>query len=330
MDLIKQIHDKARGAKKVIVLPESNDKRMLAATEIIYKEGLADIVLLGDPYVINKSNTEGYDLSKAFVINPSTSDKLMEYGKAYYEMRKSKGITMDETVELMKNPLYYACMMVKLGDADGMVAGAANTTGDVFRPAFQIIKTAPGISVVSSAFIMVVPDESFGDNGIIFFADCAINPEPTAEQLAEIAISTAKNAKVLAGLEPRVAMLSFSTMGSASHQLVDKVAQATKIAKEKAPDLQIDGEMQADAAIVSTIGAKKAPGSSVAGKANVLVFPDLASGNISYKLVQRLAKAEAVGPVSQGMALPINDLSRGCSVEDIVNVVAITAVQAQG
>jgi phosphate acetyltransferase len=252
------------------------------------------------------------------------------YAEILVELRKKKGMTMEKAMEIVKDPLYLATLMIKAGDADGEVAGALNATGDVLRPAFQIVKTMPGISVVSGAFIMILKDKNYGDNGMMVFADCAVHPNPTASELAEIAVATAKTTKAIAQMEPRVAMLSFSTMGSAKHEMVDKVVEATRLAKEMAPEFQIDGEMQADAAIVEAIGAKKAPNSEVAGKANVLVFPTLEVGNIGYKLVQRLAGAEAVGPVLQGMAAPINDLSRGCSVSDIVNLVAITANQAAG
>ena len=246
------------------------------------------------------------------------------------ELRKSKGITKEQAEELVVNPLYLSTLMIKNGDADGEVAGAENSTGDVLRPAFQIVKTLPGISVVSGAFIMILPNDEFGDNGMLVFADCAVHPNPTASELAEIAVVTGKTTKSIAGIEPKVAMLSFSTKGSAKHEMVDKVVEATKLAKQIDPNLKIDGELQADAAIVEAIGAKKAPGSDIAGKANVLVFPTLETGNICYKLVQRMAHAEAIGPVLQGMAAPINDLSRGCSVSDIVNLVAITANQAAG
>jgi len=330
MSLMEQIWQKARSNKKKIVLAEGIEPRVLIATDKIIKEGLADIVLLGNAEKIrqiakeNNANIEG-----AEIIEPASSDKFEEYSQYFFELRKNKGMTIEKARETIKNELYYGTMMVKLGHADGMVAGSINTTGDLLRPALQIVKTSPGIKIVSSAFVMILPNKQYGDDGILLFADCAVNPNPNAEELASIAVSTAKTAKALAGIEPRVAMLSFSTKGSAKHELVDKVVEATRIAKELAPDLQIDGELQADAALVPKVGSSKAPGSNVAGKANVLVFPDLQAGNIGYKLVQRLAGAEAIGPVSQGFAKPINDLSRGCSSDDIVNVTAITAVQAQ-
>jgi len=323
------IIQKAKANKKKIVLPEGTEPRTLKAAEIVLKEGIADLVLLGKEEEI-REKAKGLDISKAEIVDPEKSPNLERYAKEYYELRKNKGMTEEEAERLMKDPMYYGCMMVKLGDVDGMVSGAIHATADVFRPAFQIIKTAPNVKVVSSAFIMEVPECKYGSDGVFIFADCAINPNPTAEELAAIAIASAHTAKVLAGIEPKVAMLSFSTKGSANHELVDKVKRATEIAKELAPDLLIDGELQVDAAIVKEVGELKAPGSPVAGQANVLIFPDLQAGNIGYKLVQRLAKANAIGPISQGLAKPVNDLSRGCSVEDIVNVIAITSVQAQG
>jgi len=329
MSVMDNIIQKAKANKKKIVLPEGTEPRTLKAAEIVLKEGIADLVLLGKEEEIRKKAKE-LDISKAEIVDPEKSPNLERYAKEYYELRKNKGMTEEEAERLMRDPMYYGCMMVKLGDVDGMVSGAIHATADVFRPAFQIIKTAPNVKVVSSAFIMEVPECKYGSDGVFIFADCAINPNPTAEELAAIAIASAHTAKVLAGIEPKVAMLSFSTKGSASHELVDKVKRATEIAKELAPDLLIDGELQVDAAIVKEVGELKAPGSPVAGQANVLIFPDLQAGNIGYKLVQRLAKANAIGPISQGLAKPVNDLSRGCSVEDIVNVIAITSVQAQG
>ncbi|MEW9081273.1 phosphate acetyltransferase [Caldanaerobacter subterraneus] len=329
MSVMDNIIQKAKVNKKKIVLPEGTEPRTLKAAEIVLKEGIADLVLLGKEEEI-REKAKGLDISKAEIVDPEKSPNLERYAKEYYELRKNKGMTEEEAERLMRDPMYYGCMMVKLGDVDGMVSGAIHATADVFRPAFQIIKTAPNVKVVSSAFIMEVPECKYGSDGVFIFADCAINPNPTAEELAAIAIASAHTAKVLAGIEPKVAMLSFSTKGSASHELVDKVKRATEIAKELAPDLLIDGELQVDAAIVKEVGELKAPGSPVAGQANVLIFPDLQAGNIGYKLVQRLAKANAIGPISQGLAKPVNDLSRGCSVEDIVNVIAITSVQAQG
>ena len=331
MSLLDQIKAKAKANPQTIVLPESVDERTIKAAVAINNEGIAKVVLLGATDAVQTSATNlGVSLEGIAVIDPVTTDKLPEYAEKLAEIRKSKGMTIDEAKGLLVNPLYFGAMMVKLGEADGMVAGAINTTGDVLRPALQIIKTTPGISTVSSCFLMILPTPEYGQDGVMIFADCAVNPNPTAEQMAEIAYASAQSAKSIGSIaEPKVAMLSFSTKGSAKHELVSKVQEATKIAKERYADLVVDGEFQADAAIVPKVGASKAPGSDVAGKCNVLVFPDLQSGNIAYKLVQRLAGAEAIGPVLQGIAKPVNDLSRGCSVEDIVNTTAITVCQAQ-
>lgn len=330
MKISQLIREKAKKNPKIIVLPEGEEPRMIKAAETIINEGLASLILLGIEENINSKAQElGVNLSnKIQIINPKASEKFEEYAESYYQLRKHKGVSLDEAYQILENPLYFGALMVYHDDADGLVAGSINATGDVFRPALQTIKTAPGINIVSSSFIMVVPDCPYGEKGIMVFADCALNPEPNAEQLADVAIASATTGKALVGFEPRVAMLSFSTKGSGKHPLVDKVIEATKIAKEKKPELLIDGELQADAALIPSIGERKAPNSKIAGKANVLIFPDLHSGNIAYKLIERLAKAEAIGPISQGMKKPVNDLSRGCSVEDIVNVVAITVLQA--
>ena len=332
MDLLQKIKANAKLHNKTIVLPEGTEERTLQATDILLEEGIAQIILIGAPEEVKSEATRlGLkNIDKATIVDPKNHDKMEAYAEILVELRKKKGMTMEKAMEVIQDPLYLATLMIKAGDADGEVAGALNATGDVLRPAFQIVKTMPGISVVSGAFIMILKDKNYGNDGMMVFADCAVHPNPTASELAEIAVATAKTTKAIAEMEPRVAMLSFSTMGSGKHEMVDKVVEATRLAKEMAPEFQIDGEMQADAAIVEAIGAKKAPNSEVAGKANVLVFPTLEVGNISYKLVQRLAGAEAVGPVLQGMAAPINDLSRGCSVSDIVNLVAITANQAAG
>lgn len=331
MDLLNQIKATAKAANKRIVLAEGTEERTLKAADIILEEGIAQLILLGDENEINRMAAEFglKNISKATIINPLTHDKKQYYAEMLCEIRKKKGMQMDEAMRLVEDPLYLATLLIKNGDADGEVAGARNATGDVLRPAFQIVKTLPGMSVVSGAFIMILKDKTYGDNGVFVFADCAATPNPSDRELAEIAVVSAKTAKAIAGIqEPKVAILSFSTKGSAKHELVDKVISATQIAHELDPNVLLDGELQADAAIVPKVGASKAPGSAIAGQANVLVFPDLQSGNICYKLVQRLAGAEAIGPVMQGMAAPINDLSRGCSVEDVVNVVAITASQA--
>ena len=331
MSAIEKIKAKARADVKHIVLPEGTEPRTVQASAKILKEGVARVTLLGNPDEVRKVAAEtGTDLTGVAIIDPATSEKSAAYADLLYELRKAKGMTPEQATELVtKNPLYYGAVMLKAGDADGMVAGAINSTGNVLRPALQIIKTAPGIKVVSSCFIMELPDPKWGDNGVMIFGDCAVIPNPTAEELAAIAIASAASGKQLVDIDPRVAMLSFSTKGSAKHENVDRVAEATRLVHELAPELNADGELQADAALVEKVGQLKSPGSPVAGKANVLIFPDLQAGNIGYKLVQRLAGAEAIGPICQGFAKPINDLSRGCSVDDIVSVVAITAVQAQ-
>ncbi len=331
MSAIEKIKAKARADVKHIVLPEGTEPRTVQASAKILKEGVARVTLLGNPDEVRKVAAEtGTDLTGVAIIDPATSEKSAAYADLLYELRKAKGMTPEQATELVtKNPLYYGAVMLKAGDADGMVAGAINSTGNVLRPALQIIKTAPGIKVVSSCFIMELPDPKWGDNGVMIFGDCAVIPNPTAEELAAIAIASAASGKQLVDINPRVAMLSFSTKGSAKHENVTKVQEATRLAHELAPDLQLDGELQADAALVESVGQLKSPGSTVAGHANVLVFPDLQAGNIGYKLVQRLAGAEAIGPIIQGLAKPVSDLSRGCSVDDIVSVVSITAVKAQ-
>lgn len=329
MSFIDTIKERAKKDKKTIVLPETMDSRIMEATEKILNENIADIILIGTVEEISKSN-QGFDISKATIINPYTSNLTEELVNELVELRKSKGLTYEDAKKLLlEDYTYYACMLVKTKHADGVVSGACHSTANTLRPALQIIKTKPGTLLVSAFFLMVVPDCNYGENGTFIFADSGLEQNPTSERLAAIAASSAETFKLLVKKEPKVAMLSHSTMGSASHADVDKVVEAVKIAKVNYPQYKIDGELQLDAAIVPEVAASKAPNSEVAGQANVLVFPDLDAGNIGYKLVQRLAKAEAYGPVCQGIAAPVNDLSRGCSADDIVGVVAITAVQAQ-
>ncbi len=326
---LDSIKNRAKQDKKTIVLPESMDRRTFEAAETILKEDIANLVIIGTPEEV-EANSKGLDISKATIIDPYTYEKTDEYLKLFVELRKAKGLTYEQAKEqALGDYMYYACLMVKAGDADGVVSGACHSTANTLRPSLQIIKTKPGVKLVSAFFVMVVPDCEYGDNGTFIFADSGLEQNPDPEKLAAIAASSAESFELLCQKEAIVAMLSHSTMGSAKHADVDKVVEATKICKANFPGIKVDGELQLDAAIVPSVGSSKAPDSEVAGKANVLVFPDLDAGNIGYKLVQRLAKAEAYGPVTQGIAMPINDLSRGCSADDIVGVVAITCVQAQ-
>ena len=327
---IERIKERAKADKKKIVLPESMDRRTFEASEKILKEDIADIVIIGTPEEIEE-NSKGLDISKAEIINPFTYEKTEEYINLFVELRKSKGLTYEDANKTaLGDYMYYACLMVKAGDADGVVSGACHSTANTLRPSLKIIKTKPGVKLLSAFFVMVVPDCEYAADGTFVFADSGLEQNPDPEKLAAIAACSAESFELLVEKEAIVAMLSHSTKGSAKHADVDKVVSATEICKAQNPNLKVDGELQLDAAIVPSVGASKAPGSDVAGKANVLVFPDLDAGNIGYKLVQRLAKAEAYGPVTQGIAMPINDLSRGCSADDIVGVVAITCVQAQG
>ena len=331
MSFIEDVKKKAKANLKTIVLPEAEDKRTLEAAQQIKKEGFAKLILLGNKETVEKdARNYGLDLSGIEVVDPKTSPALNDYVTCLAELRKSKGMTEEEARKLLtESNTYFAVMMVKKGDADGLVSGACHSTADTLRPSLQILKTKPGTKLVSAFFVMVVPDCSYGENGTFVFSDCGLNQNPTAEELAAIAESSADSFRFLVGKEPKVAMLSYSTMGSAKHDDVTKVQEATRIAKENNPDLLLDGELQLDAALVESVASLKAPNSKVAGHANTLIFPNLDAGNIGYKLVQRLAKAEAYGPMTQGIARPVNDLSRGCSAEDIVGVVAITAVQCQ-
>ncbi|CDD05892.1 MAG: phosphate acetyltransferase [Prevotella pectinovora] len=331
MDLVQSIIERAKSNKQRIVLPEATEERTLRAADKVLAEGVANIILIGNPAEIN-SLAEKWGLKnidKATIIDPENNPKSEEYATLLAELRKKKGMTIEQARELVKDPLYLGCMIIKTGDADGQISGALSTTGETLRPALQIIKCAPGITCVSGAMLLITKEPQYGENGVLVVGDVAVTPMPDAQQLAQIAVCTAQTAKSVAGFaEPRVAMLSFSTKGSAKHEVVDKVVEATKLAKEMDPELKIDGELQADAALVPSVGEKKAPDSEIAGKANVLVYPCLEVGNISYKMVQRLGGAEAIGPVLQGIARPVNDLSRGCSVDDIYKLVAITACQA--
>ena len=332
MDLISSIIERAKANKQRIVLPEATEERTLTAADRVLADGVAEIILIGNPAeVMALADKLGLkNIDKATIIDPQNHDKKEEYAQLLCELRKKKGMTIEEARQKVLDPLYLGCLIIKAGDADGQLAGAQNTTGNVLRPALQIIKTTPGISVVSGAMLLITQTPQYGENGVLVVGDVAVTPVPDAAQLGQIAVCTAQTAKAVAGFEdPRVAMLSFSTKGSAKHEAVDKVTEALKVAQELAPELKVDGELQADAALVPSVGESKAPGSAIAGHANVLVFPSLEVGNIGYKLVQRLGNADAIGPILQGIARPVNDLSRGCSIDDIYKMVAITACQAQ-
>ena len=330
MELVEQLITRAKANRQRIVLPEGTEERTLKAANQILTDEVADLILIGNPAEIaEKAMQWGLgNISKATIINPENHPRQEEYAQLLFQLRQKKGMTIEQARELVKNPLYLGCLIIKNGDADGQLAGARNTTGDVLRPALQIIKTSPGITCVSGAMLLLTHAPECGDNGVLVMGDVAVTPVPDANQLAQIAVCTARTAQAVAGITPRVAMLSFSTKGSAKHEVVDKVVEAFNIAKEMDPNLLIDGELQADAALVPSVGQSKSPGSPIAGKANVLVVPSLEVGNIGYKLVQRLGHATAVGPILQGIARPVNDLSRGCSIEDVYMMVVITANQA--
>lgn len=331
MNLLEHIVARAKSNKQRIVLPEATEERTLKAADRVLADDLADLILIGNPDELKTlaAKWDLHNIDKATIVDPLNNPKAEEYAELLAELRKKKGMTIEQARELVKNPLYLGCMIIKTEGADGQISGALSTTGDTLRPALQIIKCAPGVTCVSGAMLMLTHEHQYGDDGIIVMGDVAVTPVPTAEQLAQIAVCTAQTARSVAGIQdPRVAMLSFSTKGSAKHEVVDKVVEATHLAHELAPELKLDGELQADAALVPAVGEKKAPGSLIAGHANVLVVPNLEVGNISYKLVQRLGDALAIGPILQGIARPVNDLSRGCSIEDIYYMVAITACQA--
>ena len=330
MSLIDNIIARAKSNRQRIVLPESLEERTITAADKALADEIADIILIGDrSEILALADRLGLkNIGKATIIDPKTSEKTEEYAQLLFQLRQKKGMTIEKAHELVMDPLYFGCLIIKSGDADRQISGALSTTGETLRPALQIIKCAPGITCVSGAMLMITQTPEFGDNGVLVMGDVAVTPMPDANQLAQIAVCTAQTAKSVAGLDPKVAMLSFSTKGSAKHEVVDKVIEATRLAKEMDPELKIDGELQADAALVPSVGKKKAPGSEIAGEANVLVVPCLEVGNIAYKLVQRLGRADAIGPILQGIARPVNDLSRGCSVDDIYKMVAITACQA--